>query len=53
MAALLRYVRDGDTVVVVALDLLGHSLSGVIRTVETLTETGCRGRLVVRRAYVS
>ena len=30
----------GDTVVVVALDRLGRSLSGVIRTVETLTEAG-------------
>ena len=40
LAALLDYVRAGDTVVVVALDRLGRSLSGVIRTVETLTERG-------------
>jgi Resolvase, N terminal domain len=39
-AALLDYVRARDTVVVVALDRLGRSLSGVIRTVETLTERG-------------
>jgi len=38
--ALLDYARTGDTVVVVALDRLGRSLSGVIRTVETLTESG-------------
>jgi DNA invertase Pin-like site-specific DNA recombinase len=40
LAALLDYVRSGDTVVVVALDRLGRSLSGVIRTIERLTETG-------------
>jgi DNA invertase Pin-like site-specific DNA recombinase len=40
LAALLDYVRAEDTVVVVALDRLGRSLSGVIRTVETLTERG-------------
>jgi DNA invertase Pin-like site-specific DNA recombinase len=40
LAALLDYVRPGDTVVVIALDRLGRSLSGVIRTVETLTEAG-------------
>jgi DNA invertase Pin-like site-specific DNA recombinase len=40
LAALLDYARAGDTVVVVALDRLGRSLSGVIRTVETLTEAG-------------
>lgn len=40
LAALLDYVRAGDTVVVVALDRLGRSLSGIIRTVETLTEAG-------------
>jgi len=37
---LLDYVRAGDVVVVVALDRLGRSLSSVIRTIETLTETG-------------
>lgn len=40
LAALLDYVRDGDVVVVVALDRLGRSLSGVIRTIEALTEAG-------------
>ncbi len=40
LAALLDYTRAGDTVVVVALDRLGRSLSGIIRTVETLTEAG-------------
>ena len=37
---MLDYVRARDTVVVVALDRLGRSLSGVIRTVEMLTERG-------------
>ena len=40
LAALLDYVRAGDTVVVVALDRLDRSLSGVIRTIETLTAAG-------------
>ncbi len=40
LAAMLDYVRRGDTVVVIALDRLGRSLSGVIRTVEKLTEAG-------------
>ena len=40
LAALFDYTRAGDTVVVVALDRLGRSLSGVIRTVEKLTEAG-------------
>lgn len=40
LSALLDYVRFGDTVVVIALDRLGRSLSGIIRTVETLTKTG-------------
>ena len=40
LAALLGYVRSGDTVVVIALDRLGRSLSGVIATIETLTEAG-------------
>jgi len=38
LVEVLNYVRAGDTVVVIALDRLGRSLSGVIRTVETLTE---------------
>ena len=40
LLALLDHIRAGDTVVVVALDRLGRSLSGVIRTIETLTERG-------------
>jgi len=40
LAALLAYARPGDTVVVAALDRLGRSLSGVIRTIETLTKAG-------------
>jgi DNA invertase Pin-like site-specific DNA recombinase len=40
LAALLDYVRPGDTVVVVALDRLGRSLSGVIKTIETLQQSG-------------
>ena len=40
LTALLDYVRSGDTVVVVALDRLGRSLSGMIATIETLTEAG-------------
>ena len=40
LVALLDNVHDGDVVVVVALDRLGRSLSGVIRTIETLTEAG-------------
>jgi DNA invertase Pin-like site-specific DNA recombinase len=38
LAALLDYAREGDTVVVVALDRLGRSLAGIVRTIETLTE---------------
>ncbi len=40
LTELLNYVRAGDTVVVIALDRLGRALSGVIRTVERLTEGG-------------
>jgi len=40
LTQLLDYVRPGDTVVVTALDRLGRSLSGVIRTVETLAQAG-------------
>ncbi len=40
LAAMLDYARAGDTVVVVALDRLGRSLSGIIRTIDTLTEHG-------------
>lgn len=40
LAGLLDYAREGDTVVVVALDRLGRSLAGIVRTVETLNERG-------------
>ncbi len=40
LAALLDYAREGDAVVVVALDRLGRSLTGIIQTVQTLTERG-------------
>jgi DNA invertase Pin-like site-specific DNA recombinase len=40
LVALLDYAREGDTVVVVALDRLGRSLAGIVRTIETLTERG-------------
>jgi DNA invertase Pin-like site-specific DNA recombinase len=40
LADLLKYMREGDTVVVHSLDRLGRSLSGILRTVETLTERG-------------
>jgi DNA invertase Pin-like site-specific DNA recombinase len=40
LVALLDYARDGDTVVVIALDRLGRSLAGIVRTIETLTERG-------------
>jgi len=40
VTALLDYARAGDTVVVVALDRLGRSLSSVIRTIETLSSAG-------------
>jgi DNA invertase Pin-like site-specific DNA recombinase len=38
LAALLDYARPGDTVTVVALDRLGRSLSGIIKTIEQLRE---------------
>lgn len=37
---LLSYARPGDTIVVIALDRLGRSLSGVIRTIEELQKRG-------------
>ena len=36
LAQLLDHVRDGDVVVVVALDRLGRSLSGIVQTIEQL-----------------
>lgn len=44
LAALIDYARKGDVVVVVALDRLGRSLAGVIRTIETLTAAGVQLR---------
>lgn len=40
LTTLLDYARAGDVVVVTALDRLGRSLSGIIRTVEQLTAAG-------------
>jgi DNA invertase Pin-like site-specific DNA recombinase len=40
LAALLGYAREGDTVTVVALDRLGRSLSGIVKTVEDLHARG-------------
>lgn len=40
MAALLRYVRKGDTVVVVAIDRLGRNTIDVLSTVEALKAKG-------------
>lgn len=44
LAALLDYVREGDTVVVVALDRLGRTLSGIFVTVTALAERGVNVR---------
>lgn len=40
LTALLSYARQGDTVTVVALDRLGRSLSGIIKTLDELRERG-------------
>ncbi len=40
LAALLDYAREGDTIVVVALDQLGRSLSHMVKTIEELQERG-------------
>jgi DNA invertase Pin-like site-specific DNA recombinase len=40
LAALMDYAREGDVVVVVALDRLGRSLSGVISTIDSLRKRG-------------
>jgi DNA invertase Pin-like site-specific DNA recombinase len=40
LAALLDYARDGDIIVIVALDRLGRSLSHVIRTIDDLQKRG-------------
>lgn len=44
LEALLDHAREGDVVVVVALDRLGRSLVGIIRTIEALTSAGVRLR---------
>jgi len=44
LAALLKYARKGDTVVVWKLDRLGRSLSHIVRTVEDLTKRGIHVR---------
>lgn len=40
LAALLNYAREGDTIVVVALDRLGRSLSHMVKTIEDLQARG-------------
>ncbi len=40
LAALLDYAREGDTIVVVALDRLGRSLTHVLQTIEELRDRG-------------
>lgn len=40
LAELLKYARSGDTIVVLALDRLGRSLSHMIKTIEDLTARG-------------
>jgi DNA invertase Pin-like site-specific DNA recombinase len=44
LAALLDYVRPGDTIVVVALDRLGRTLAGIFDTVTKLAERGINVR---------
>jgi len=46
LAALLKYARTGDTLVVWKLDRLGRSLSHVVRTVEDLTKRGVHVRSI-------
>lgn len=40
MAELMKFLREGDTVVVASLDRLGRSLSGILRTVEAFKKNG-------------
>lgn len=40
LRALMEYAREGDTVTVVALDRLGRSLPGIIRTIDQLQQAG-------------
>lgn len=44
LLALLAYAREGDVVVVVALDRLGRSLASMIRTIDNLQERGIQLR---------
>lgn len=44
LAAMMDYVREGDVIVVVALDRLGRSLSGIVRTIEELDRRGVQLR---------
>src|SRR6478735_12841389 len=44
LAALLDYVRPGDTIVVVALDRLGRTLAGIFDTVTKLADRGINVR---------
>ena len=44
LAALMDYVRDGDTVVVWKLDRLGRNMRGIINTLHDLTERGVTAR---------
>ncbi len=40
LKALMEYAREGDAVTVVALDRLGRSLPGIIRTIDELQQAG-------------
>lgn len=40
LLAMLEYIREGDVVVVVALDRLGRTLRGIVETVATLEQRG-------------
>ena len=42
LSELLSYVREGDTVVVFALDRLGRNTADVLHTIDTLTKRGAR-----------
>lgn len=50
LKALLSYARPGDTIVVVALDRLGRSLSHMVKTIEDLQGRGIN--LVSLREYI-
>jgi DNA invertase Pin-like site-specific DNA recombinase len=46
LAALLDYCREGDTIVVVALDRLGRSLSHMVKTISDLQDRGVNLRSI-------